>query len=75
MESWFLLSCTVRPWMTSSEIKIEREPLMDLAEKLPVEGGGDDIQRKELHEVHSGPNPISNSTPQQWWKTKLERKP
>ncbi|KAL2980724.1 hypothetical protein AAZX31_13G246400 [Glycine max] len=25
----------------------------------------DHVQRKALHEVHSGPNPISNSIPQQ----------
>lgn len=37
--------------------------------------GRDGIQRKELHEVHSGPNPISNSIPPQWQKTKLETKP
>ncbi|XVE63277.1 hypothetical protein DITRI_Ditri07aG0007100 [Diplodiscus trichospermus] len=37
--------------------------------------GGDDhgFQRKELHEVHSGPNPISNSVPQQRMKTKFRR--
>ncbi|XWS16830.1 hypothetical protein CRYUN_Cryun33cG0014200 [Craigia yunnanensis] len=36
-------------------------------------GGHHSFQRKELHEVHSGPNPISNSVPQQRLKTKLRR--
>ncbi|KAL4279970.1 hypothetical protein GQ457_03G024840 [Hibiscus cannabinus] len=36
-------------------------------------GDGHDIQRKELHEVHSGPNPISNSVPQQRLKAKLRK--
>ncbi|XVF87968.1 hypothetical protein PTKIN_Ptkin19aG0010800 [Pterospermum kingtungense] len=32
------------------------------------------FQRKELHEVHSGPNPISNSVPQQRFQTILRRR-
>ncbi|KAI9385709.1 hypothetical protein POPTR_011G102400v4 [Populus trichocarpa] len=36
---------------------------------------GDQVQRKYLHEVHSGPNPISNSFPRQKWKTRLRRSP
>lgn len=35
----------------------------------------DHVQRKALHEVHSGPNPISNSIPQQKWKLNKERNP
>ncbi|KAJ4726535.1 hypothetical protein OWV82_005228 [Melia azedarach] len=38
-----------------------------------VEGDDEDhqIQRKDLHEVHSGPNPIGNSIPlQKYWKIK-----
>ncbi|KAJ0045045.1 hypothetical protein Pint_04860 [Pistacia integerrima] len=36
-----------------------------------VEGDDDQVKRKYLHEVHSGPNPISNSLPQRKWKTSL----
>ncbi|KAG6756339.1 hypothetical protein NC653_027754 [Populus alba x Populus x berolinensis] len=36
---------------------------------------GGHVQRKHLHEVHSGPNPISNSFPRQKWKTRLRRSP
>ena len=34
-------------------------------------GGDHHFERKELHEVHTGPNPISNSVPKQRLKTKL----
>ncbi|MBA0624858.1 hypothetical protein Godav_010140, partial [Gossypium davidsonii] len=43
---------------------------------VPFVGVEDDahkFQRKVLHEVHSGPNPISNSVPQQRLKTKLRK--
>ncbi|KAB2032317.1 hypothetical protein ERO13_D05G336600v2 [Gossypium hirsutum] len=43
---------------------------------VPFVGVEDDahkLQRKVLHEVHSGPNPISNSVPQQRLKTKLRK--
>lgn len=33
------------------------------------------IQRKDLHEVHSGPNPIGNSIPQRQWQTTSRRNP
>ncbi|KAJ6949967.1 hypothetical protein NC651_003825 [Populus alba x Populus x berolinensis] len=36
---------------------------------------GDRVQRKYLHEVHSGPNPISNSVPPQKWKTRIRGSP
>ncbi|KAF9672616.1 hypothetical protein SADUNF_Sadunf11G0061100 [Salix dunnii] len=36
---------------------------------------GDRVRRKYLHEVHSGPNPISNSFPKQKWKTRSRRNP
>ncbi|KAG5235290.1 hypothetical protein IMY05_011G0067900 [Salix suchowensis] len=36
---------------------------------------GDRVRRKYLHEVHSGPNPISNSFPKQKWKTRSRRSP
>ncbi|KAJ6314357.1 hypothetical protein OIU78_017932 [Salix suchowensis] len=32
---------------------------------------GDHVQRKHLHEVHSGPNPVSNSVPLRKWKTRF----
>ena len=35
----------------------------------------DHVERKVLHEVHSGTNPISNSLPQQRWKPKLRGSP
>ena len=35
----------------------------------------DHAQRKALHEVHSGPNPISNSIPQWNWKSDIQRNP
>ncbi|MBA0809275.1 hypothetical protein Gohar_024944 [Gossypium harknessii] len=38
-----------------------------------VEDEAHKFQRKVLHEVHSGPNPISNSVPQQRLKTKLRK--
>ncbi|KAG4204468.1 hypothetical protein ERO13_A04G046000v2 [Gossypium hirsutum] len=38
-----------------------------------VEDDAHKFQRKVLHEVHSGPNPISNSVPQQRLKTKLRK--
>lgn len=38
-----------------------------------VEDDDHKFQRKVLHEVHSGPNPISNSVPQQRSKTKLRK--
>ncbi|EEF33899.1 conserved hypothetical protein [Ricinus communis] len=38
-------------------------------------GEGGHVHRKELHEVHSGPNPISNTIPQQKWATRLPRHP
>ncbi|KAG8492810.1 hypothetical protein CXB51_010152 [Gossypium anomalum] len=38
-----------------------------------VEDVAHKFQRKVLHEVHSGPNPISNSVPQQRLKTKLRK--
>ncbi|KAK9199261.1 hypothetical protein WN944_014449 [Citrus x changshan-huyou] len=40
-------------------------------------GGVDDpqIRRKDLHEVHSGPNPIGNSTPQRQWLPTSHRNP
>ncbi|KAL9433010.1 hypothetical protein AB3S75_027924 [Citrus x aurantiifolia] len=40
-------------------------------------GGVDDhqIRRKGLHEVHSGPNPIGNSTPQRQWLPTSHRNP
>ncbi|KAK7401734.1 hypothetical protein VNO78_13443 [Psophocarpus tetragonolobus] len=34
----------------------------------------DHVQRKALHEVHSGPNPISNAIPQQKLKSDTQRK-
>ncbi|KAG2677627.1 hypothetical protein I3843_12G108500 [Carya illinoinensis] len=37
--------------------------------------GGDQAQRKVLHEVHSGTNPIGNSIPQQRWIPKLRNSP
>ncbi|KAF9666650.1 hypothetical protein SADUNF_Sadunf16G0250900 [Salix dunnii] len=36
---------------------------------------GDHVQRKYLHEVHSGPNPISNSAPLRKWKTRFRGSP
>ncbi|KAJ4726536.1 hypothetical protein OWV82_005228 [Melia azedarach] len=44
-----------------------------LGDRSFVEGDDEDhqIQRKDLHEVHSGPNPIGNSIPlQKYWKIK-----
>lgn len=40
-------------------------------------GGVDDhqIRRKDFHEVHSGPNPIGNSTPQRQWLPTSHRNP
>ncbi|CAB4277190.1 unnamed protein product [Prunus armeniaca] len=35
----------------------------------------DHVQRKVLHEVHSGPNPIGNSIPQQKPNTSLRKTP
>ncbi|KAK7324478.1 hypothetical protein VNO77_28049 [Canavalia gladiata] len=37
------------------------------------EADRDHVQRKALHEVHSGPNPISNSIPQQKLKSDIQR--
>uniref|UniRef100_A0A6N2LMC8 Transmembrane protein n=1 Tax=Salix viminalis TaxID=40686 RepID=A0A6N2LMC8_SALVM len=36
---------------------------------------GDHVQRKHLHEVHSGPNPVSNSVPLRKWKTRFRGSP
>ncbi|KAF2286137.1 hypothetical protein GH714_010777 [Hevea brasiliensis] len=33
------------------------------------------VPRKELHEVHSGPNPIGNSIPQQKWNKRSPKSP
>ncbi|KAJ7981913.1 hypothetical protein O6P43_001110 [Quillaja saponaria] len=35
----------------------------------------DHVQRKALHEVHSGPNPISNSTPKKKWNSRTQTSP
>ncbi|KAI9075881.1 hypothetical protein K1719_042161 [Acacia pycnantha] len=37
--------------------------------------GHGQVQRKLLHEVHSGPNPIGNSIPQKKWKSSTQRNP
>ncbi|KAK4255991.1 hypothetical protein QN277_008914 [Acacia crassicarpa] len=37
--------------------------------------GRGNVQRKLLHEVHSGPNPIGNSIPQKKWKSSTQRNP
>ncbi|EOY13572.1 Uncharacterized protein TCM_032170 [Theobroma cacao] len=51
-----------------------RESSMDLDDQdTPFIGGDYHFKRKELHEVHSGPNPISNSVPKKRLKTILRR--
>ncbi|KAA8524056.1 hypothetical protein F0562_010513 [Nyssa sinensis] len=58
-----------------AEIDTARASIMRDRNKLFVQGDHVRRIRKELHEVHSGPNPISNSIPKQKWKTKLQRNP
>ncbi|OAY54761.1 hypothetical protein MANES_03G099500v8 [Manihot esculenta] len=59
-------------------LPLMRTKLQD-AELLKVSRSSSDAQimsfRKELHEVHSGPNPIGNSIPQQKWAKRSPKSP
>ncbi|GMP53516.1 hypothetical protein CsSME_00018961 [Camellia sinensis var. sinensis] len=67
-----LVSLHAMPKFGDSRLENMRASTMYI-HKLLVEG--DHVQRKVLHEVHSGPNPIGNSFPKQNCKTKLQRIP
>ncbi|KAF1897408.1 hypothetical protein Lal_00035112 [Lupinus albus] len=58
---------------TTTKVQLVTEESKDYQHMSRVEK--DHVQRKALHEVHSGPNPISNSIPQQKLKPDKERNP
>ncbi|CAL0303713.1 unnamed protein product [Lupinus luteus] len=63
-------SLTIR---TTTKVQLATEESKDHQQMSGVDR--DHVQRKALHEVHSGPNPISNSIPQQKLKPDKETNP
>ncbi|KAG5235294.1 hypothetical protein OIU77_009117 [Salix suchowensis] len=85
MSFLFVLLLVSLPPLTRPSLAIKRLEDTGITEVKPadIEGKarpsnfeeGDRVRRKYLHEVHSGPNPISNSFPKQKWKTRSRRSP
>ncbi|ESW21425.1 hypothetical protein PHAVU_005G069900 [Phaseolus vulgaris] len=71
----FLLLSQFFPYSSSStRIMIQQVTETDHHHHHPPRGTErDHVQRKALHEVHSGPNPISNSIPQQKLKSDTQK--
>ncbi|KAG4947431.1 hypothetical protein AAZX31_15G226700 [Glycine max] len=75
---FFLLVCHFFPYSSSSMriIMIQQLTKATIEDHHHMSRGSerDHVQRKALHEVHSGPNPISNCIPQQKLKFDTQRK-
>ncbi|KAL2331270.1 hypothetical protein Fmac_018851 [Flemingia macrophylla] len=70
-----LLASHFLPYSSSSTRIMIQQVTEAATDYHPMSRGAEKnhVQRKALHEVHSGPNPISNFIPQQKFKSDTQR--